>query len=150
MVAHDAPLKFEPTPGCLLLRQVVGPRPGQQFDVCGIAGALDQPAHNLNRQAVQLAEQWLKCLYLQKSAALTHRGTIAHINSSGFAVRLDDSGIEGFVDTRQLPEKYSFDASSLRLSTGSRVYQLEQSVDVAVAAIDLKKRSISLQLLGDR
>jgi VacB/RNase II family 3'-5' exoribonuclease len=103
------------------------------------------------RQAVQLSEQWLKCVYLQKAQALTHRGVITHVNSSGFTVRLDDSGIEGFVDTRQLPEKYSFDANTLRLTTstdsGTRVYQLDQSVDVAVAAIDLKKRSINFQLV---
>src|SRR5690606_22239781 len=101
-----------------------------------------------SRQAVQLAEQWLKCEYLQKAQAFTHRGKIAHINSSGFTVRLDDNGIEGFVDTRQLPEKYSFDASALRLSTGNRVYQLEQTVDIAVTSIDLKKRAINFQLLN--
>ena len=102
------------------------------------------------RQAANLVEQWLKCVYLQKSAALTHRGTISHINSSGFSVRLDDSGIEGFVDTRQLPEKYSFDAATLRLSTGARIYQLEQPIEVTVSAIDLKKRSINFQMINEQ
>jgi ribonuclease R len=107
---------------------------------------------DLGRQAVQLSEQWLKCVFLQKAPELTHRGVITHVNSSGFTVRLEHSGIEGFVDTRQLPEKYSFDANTLRLTTssdgGTRVYQLEQNVDVAVTAIDLKKRSINFQLVA--
>ncbi|MET0379038.1 MAG: VacB/RNase II family 3'-5' exoribonuclease [Spongiibacteraceae bacterium] len=101
-----------------------------------------------SRQAAHLAEQWLKCVYLQKLPAKTVLpGTIAHINSSGFTVRLDATGIEGFVDTRLLPEKYSFDANTLRLSSGGRVYQLEQPIDVTVSAIDVKKRSINFAMV---
>jgi VacB/RNase II family 3'-5' exoribonuclease len=103
------------------------------------------------RQASQLAEQWLKCMYLQQlPAKTTLTGTIAHINSSGFTVRLDETGIEGFVDTRQLPEKYSFDANTLRLSTGTRIYQLEQPIEVTISAIDVKKRSINFAMIAEQ
>lgn len=109
-----------------------------------LAHVQEQTDHS--RQAAQLAEQWLKCAYLQQQPADTvYQGTIAHINSSGYMVRLDDTGIEGFVDTRLLPEKYSFDAATLRLNTGTRLYQLEQPIAVTVTAIDLKKRSVNFQ-----
>jgi ribonuclease R len=103
------------------------------------------------RQASHLAEQWLKCTYLQKLPAnAVLQGTIAHINSSGFVVRLDDTGIEGFVDTRQLPEKYSFDVNTLRLTTGTQVYQLEQPIAVTIALIDVKKRSINFAMVAQQ
>lgn len=99
-----------------------------------------------SRQAAHLAEQWLKCAYLQQQPADTvYQGTIAHINSSGYTVRLDNTGIEGFVDTRLLPEKYSFDAATLRLNTGAKTYQLEQAIAVRVTTIDLRKRSINFE-----
>lgn len=94
------------------------------------------------RQAGRLAEQWLHCLWLQQQPVGVHAGDISHINSNGFTVRLRESGVEGFVDTRQLPDKYSFDQVALRLSGAGRTYQLEQAVAVTVAGIDVKKRSI--------
>jgi VacB/RNase II family 3'-5' exoribonuclease len=94
------------------------------------------------RQAGRLAEQWLHCLWLKQQPKAEHEGEIVHINSSGFTVRLLSSGVEGVVDTRQLPDKYSFDQIALRLSGAGRVYQLEQVVNVSVASIDVKKRSI--------
>ena len=109
-----------------------------------------QDRSDRSRQAAHLANQWLKCVYLQKLPAQTVlNGTIAHINSSGFVVRLDDTGIEGFVDTRLLPEKYSFDANALRLNTGDRVFNLEQPIEVTVSAIDVKKRSINFAMVAE-
>lgn len=98
------------------------------------------------RQAAQLAEQWLHCEYLQRQGGAELQGSICHVNSSGFSVRLDDTGIEGFVDLRHTGEKFSFDTHYLRLSSATRQFQLEQSVAVTVAAIDMKRRSITFQL----
>ena len=61
-------------------------------------------------------------------------------------VRLRDTGIEGFVDTRHSGVKCSFDTTTLRLTCGDRVFQLDQPVAVEVAAIDMKKRSISFKV----
>ncbi len=110
-----------------------------------------QDRSDRSRQAAHLANQWLKCVYLQKLPAQTVlNGTIAHINSSGFVVRLDDTGIEGFVDTRLLPEKYSFDVNALRLNTGDRVFNLEQPIEVTISAIDVKKRSINFAMVAEQ
>jgi ribonuclease R len=98
------------------------------------------------RQASQLAEQWLQCEYLQQRIGARLQGAICHINSSGFSVRLHDTGIEGFVDLRHAGEKFSFDNTYLRLSSATRQFQLEQEVAVPVAAVDMKKRTIAFQL----
>lgn len=102
------------------------------------------------RQASQLAQQWLECDYLQRLAGRQPgaplRGTIRHINSSGLAVRLSDTGIEGFVDLRNTGEKFSFDQVAMRLSSAGRRFQLEQDIEVTVSAVDMKKRSIAFQL----
>ncbi len=108
-----------------------------------------QQSSDRARQAARLAEQWLECLWLQQQPARSHDGIVSHLNSSGFTVRLDDCGIEGFVDTRKRPEKFSFDQTLLRLSSGERSFQLEQRVRVSVAEIDVKRRSIQFALVDE-
>jgi exoribonuclease R len=61
-------------------------------------------------------------------------------------VRLLENGIQGFVDTRHIGEKFSFDSVYMKLSSATRTFQLEQQIDVVVAGVDMKKRSISLRL----
>ncbi len=105
-----------------------------------------QASSDRARQTARLAEQWLECLWLLQQPEQPHDGIISHLNSSGFTVRLEESGIEGFVDTRKRPEKFSFDQTLMRLTSGERSYQLEQRVRVTVAAVDVKRRSVQLAL----
>ena len=108
------------------------------------------------RQASNLAQQWLDCDYLSKqhlqqaadAAGAVYRGEIVHITSSGVVVRLLENGIQGFVDTRQRGEKFSFDSVYMRLSSAQHTFQLEQEVDVKISAIDMKKYQIALELAG--
>ena len=64
-------------------------------------------------------------------------------------MRLEESGVEGFVDTRKRPEKFSFDQTLMRLTSGERSYQLDQRVRVSVAAVDVKRRSVQLELADE-
>jgi ribonuclease R len=112
------------------------------------------------RQASKLTEQWLNCQYLLGLAAPVtgadgdapalptevFAGEIVHVTSSGLVVRLLANGIEGFLDTRHSGEKFSFDNVHMRLTSASHRFELEQPIDVTVAAIDLKKRAINFQL----
>lgn len=99
------------------------------------------------RQAAVFAQQWLDCDYLSRCAPESvWNGTIVHVTSSGFLVRLDETGIQGFVDTRHSGEKFSFDAVYMRLKSAHRIYELEQRIEVKLAAIDHKKHQIALQL----
>ena len=64
------------------------------------------------------------------------RGKIVHANSSGFTVKLDDSGLEGFVDLRKDPEKFSYDKWTASLTSTTRRFQLEQVVELAFKGVD--------------
>lgn len=117
------------------------------------------------RQASKLAEQWLNCeflLALAGSQAKTDQpgqtesdepalpaevfpAEIVHVTSSGLVVRLLANGIEGFLDTRHSGEKFSFDNVHMRLTSASHRFELEQPIDVTIAAIDLKRRTINFQ-----
>ncbi|MDB6060086.1 MAG: exoribonuclease [Verrucomicrobiaceae bacterium] len=102
------------------------------------------------RQASNLAQQWLDCVYLQQqlqqSPGQIFRSEIVHVTSSGIVVRLLDNGIQGLVDTRRSGEKFSFDNVYMRLSSATQQFLLLQQVDVTITAIDMKKRAISFQL----
>jgi VacB/RNase II family 3'-5' exoribonuclease len=108
-----------------------------------------QDAGDRTRQASKLAEQWLHCQYLQNlidaESPPTYEAEIVHVTSSGLVVRLVDSGIEGFIDTRHSGEKFSFDNVYMRLSSATRKFELQQRLEVGIAAIDLKRRSINFQ-----
>lgn len=98
------------------------------------------------RQAGNEVEQWLKCQYLQDKKDRVFDAHIVHVNGGGFTVRLDDTGIQGFVDVRSIPGKLSFDPNFLRLSNDSVCYQLDTAVHVKVDAIDEQRRSINFVL----
>ncbi len=101
-----------------------------------------QQGMNNSRQARWQMEQWLKCQYLQPLKKGGFTGTICQVNSSGFTVRLDDTGIEGFVETKPMPEKFSFDPMRLRLKSKTQMFQLEQKLRINIAEVDADKRNI--------
>ena len=114
-----------------------------------------QDRSDRTRQAANFAQQWLDSDYLareEKAAAQpqrARRGIVVHVTSSGVLVRLLENGIQGFLDTRQLGEKFSFDAVYQRLSSAQRSFQLDQEIDVTIAAIDHRKRQIAFAPTAD-
>jgi len=94
------------------------------------------------RAATTMAERWLAGNYLARTSSdgSILDGKISHINSSGFNVRLSESGLEGFVDLRQDPEKFSYDKWTASLTSTSRRFQLGQSVEVRFNGIDEDKQ----------
>lgn len=105
-----------------------------------------QDSQNTIRQASYQLEQWLKCQYMLPLTGKTFAGHVSQINSNGFTVRLDDHHVEGFVETRLLKEKYSFDPMRLRLKSKTRTIELEQAIEVSVQEVDIKLRSIKYTL----
>ncbi len=105
------------------------------------------------RLASQDAERWLAANYLSRIARehkessgedLIFPANIVHINSSGFSVRLDANGLEGFVDLRKDPEKFSYDKWTSSLTSTTRRFQLEQSVEVQLQGIERESRHRAL------
>ncbi len=100
------------------------------------------------RTATTEAERWLAGRYLQRlSNADPERqfeGVISHVNSSGFTVRLSENGLEGFVDLRKDPEKFSYDKWTASLTSTTRRFQLEQGVTVQFRDIDRENLFLAL------
>ena len=92
-----------------------------------------------NRQAVSAAQNWLTCNYLNKCAANGEQqfsGSIVHINTSGFTVRLDQNGLEGVIDLRSHKDKFSFDKWEMSLASKDERYALGQQVTVTYLPTD--------------
>lgn len=106
-----------------------------------------------SREATFAAERWLTANYLQKLKSQGQKqftGTVSYITSSGFNVRLDETGLEGFVDLRKDPEKFSFDKWTASLTSTTRRFQLEQSVEVEFAGANAEEGYISnFELIKD-
>ena len=86
-----------------------------------------------SREAIAAADRRLVAKYLDKLEATGQTrfsGTVSHISSSGFTVKLSDTGLEGLVDLRPDSEKFSFDKWMMSLTSTTRRFQLLQSVEV--------------------
>lgn len=99
-----------------------------------------------SRQASRETEQWLVCQYAEQFIGKIMPSTISHINSSGFSVRAEDTGIEGFVDLRKHPEKFSFHQLTMVLKSKTHSFQLEQNIQVKLTKVDVKKREIVFEI----
>jgi len=91
------------------------------------------------RDATQAAERWLAANYLQKLATTGQqrfKATVSHITSAGFNVKLDETGLEGVVDLRKDPEKFSFDKWTASLTSTTRRFRLQQAVEVEFVGSD--------------
>jgi len=91
------------------------------------------------RAASLAAERWLSARYLTRITAggnTRFSGIVSHINSSGFTVRLDNCGLEGLVDLRKDPEKFSYDKWTASLTSTTRRFQLDQAVNVEFEGIE--------------
>jgi len=91
------------------------------------------------RAATGEAERWLAANFLERRAAADPSpwpARIVHLSSSGFIARIDAWGLEGFVDLRKDPEKFSFDKWQATLTSKTRRFQLEAPVTVTLAGID--------------
>ncbi|MHA7817761.1 MAG: RNB domain-containing ribonuclease [Pseudohaliea sp.] len=91
------------------------------------------------RAATGEAERWLAANFLERQAAADPApwpARIVHMSSSGFMARLDAWGLEGFVDLRKDPEKFSYDKWQATLTSKTRRFQLEAPVAVTLAGID--------------
>ena len=105
-----------------------------------------QDALRQGREAVNGAENWLKCEFAQNLVGQKLAGTVQHTNGSGFQVRLNDTGIEGLVNLGQLKEKFRFDGTYFQHIGDEHQYRLEQPVEVIISQVDMTKKQITMTL----
>ncbi|WP_066965173.1 VacB/RNase II family 3'-5' exoribonuclease [Microbulbifer sp. Q7] len=108
-----------------------------------------QQSVSTGRQADRALQQWLYCQFLEGKVGETFAGTITLVNGAGIGVRLDDFGINGFARFNSKKNPFDFDGKRLRITRGDETFQLEQQVQVKVAAVDTEKRRIAFDLVSE-
>lgn len=113
---------------------------------------LNELSDNISRgrQASREAETWLQCEFLQPHVGEVFAANISHINSGGFSARLLNWGIEGQVDLRRDPEKFSFDRWTATLTSATRKFQLEEEIQIKIVRADPAKRELVFAPVADR
>jgi ribonuclease R len=114
------------------------------------AALLDQlmQATQAIRNTVADAEQWLKCQYIAKNTELFD-ASILRIFSTGFQVKLVENGIEGFISTKDMEDKFSFNQERLQATRKGQLFQLDQIVKVQVKQIDWTRKQIQFELVDE-
>ncbi len=126
----------------LQIKAILRGQPAQQVD----KPTLESLAEHIRtaRAATLEAERWLAGKHLgrvvERQEDKTFKARVVHVNSSGFNVRLDDNGLEGFVDLRKDPEKFSYDKWTASLTSTTRRFQLEGEVEVSFVGVDRENR----------
>ncbi|MFK8041580.1 VacB/RNase II family 3'-5' exoribonuclease [Congregibacter sp.] len=85
------------------------------------------------------AERWLTLEYLQRQAKSTPgpwAAHVSHMGNNGFSVRLDNSGLEGYVDLRKAGEKFHFDKWTATLKSKTRHFRVNTPVNVTLIGSD--------------
>ncbi|WP_439107369.1 VacB/RNase II family 3'-5' exoribonuclease [Congregibacter sp.] len=110
------------------------------------AAACEQPElDTLNQKLQKLrqisneAERWLTLEYLQRQSEVAPgpwSAHVSHMGNNGFSVRLDDSGLEGYVDLRKAGEKFHFDKWTATLKSKSRHFRVNTPVKVTLIGSD--------------
>ncbi len=97
------------------------------------------------RNASNEVEQWLKCQFMANNSDV-HEAEIVRCFATGFQVRLLANGIEGFVSTKEMEGKFSFDQLRLRIQGKQHTFELEQKVKVCLKQIDWRRKQIQFAL----
>ncbi len=99
------------------------------------------------RRAVNEMEQWLKCQFIEPMKDKAFDAVVVRMTSAGFQVRLNENGIEGFVSTKTMPVKYSFDPDLMTLTSKSKDrFILDQCVNVMLDSVDWKRKQVHFKI----
>jgi ribonuclease R len=100
------------------------------------------------RNTVNDAEQWLKCQFIAKKQDI-YQASVLRVFSTGFQVKLIENGIEGFVSTKEMDGKYSFNQERMIITSKGQSFELDQIVKVQLKQIDWTRKQIQFALVTD-
>jgi exoribonuclease II len=125
------------------LAQLIAGRKAQSANAKSVE-RLNESLDN-GRQAQRELEQWLKCHFASQLVGQRASGMIRVVTPQGFGVKLDATGIEGFV---QIPKNLAkqFDAKRLTLKLGDTTYALDTPIEVVIEGVQLDKKRIRFEV----
>lgn len=100
------------------------------------------------RNAVNDAELWLKCQFIAKKKDI-FEASVLRVFSTGFQVKLVENGIEGFVSTKDMEGKYSFNQAHMTITNKGQSFSLDQIVNVQLKQIDWTRKQIQFALIAE-
>ncbi len=101
------------------------------------------------RGAVYDVEQWLKCQFVGSLKNEVLDASVVRVFSSGFQVRLSSNGIEGFVSTKEMDGKYSFDQTLMTLKGKGLSVELDMPIKVRLKQVDWSRKTIQFVVAVD-
>jgi ribonuclease R len=112
------------------------------------ATKIDQMQSTLNtiRTASYETDNWLKAQFATTLVGEKLDGKVIKVTNRLLGIRLDETGIEGQLETKTLTEKYHFNSLELSLTAESSSYALGQSVAVTIKSVDADKQLIRMIL----
>jgi exoribonuclease-2/ribonuclease R len=98
------------------------------------------------RTATFETDNWLKAQFAITLIGEKLSGKVIKVTNRLLGIRLDDTGIEGQLETKNLNEKYHFNSLELSLTAETSSYVLGKSVDVTIKSVDADKQLIRMVL----
>ena len=95
--------------------------------------------------AVYDVEQWLKCQFMSKNK-MTYKAKVLRTFSTGFQVQLLENGIEGFISTKEMEGKYSFNQDMLTLTGKGASFKLDQLISVELKQVDWSRKQLQFNV----
>ena len=93
------------------------------------------------RASANEVEQWLKCQFMNTRSE-TMKAVIVRVFASGCQIRLIENGIEGFISTRDLDGKFSYNQDLMQLKGAEISFRLDQELSVKKKQIDWSRKQI--------
>ena len=105
-----------------------------------------------SRDAVRFMEQWLISDYMREHIGKTFTGTVSLLTNQGVGIRLNDTGIEGFIAAKRpdkknpdiTADKISFNNQRMELLWNNQPVMLDQTVSVTLTGIDESRKKLEL------
>lgn len=100
------------------------------------------------RNAQADLEQWLKCEFMEHDKS-TYEARVLRVFATGVQVRLSQTGVEGTIDVRELPGKFSFNNELMTLVGDKLRFELDQVLMVRVKQVNWSRKQIYFDVVTD-
>lgn len=100
------------------------------------------------RNAQTELEQWLKCEFMEHDKN-AYEARVLRVFATGVQVRLSQTGVEGTIDVRELPGKFSFNNELMTLVGDTLRFELDQVLLVRVKQVNWPRKQIYFEVVSE-